>query len=316
MINLLMKAGIIKVLQSFYSIYRCKKEGKRAFRCAKVMLNKGFYYIPWGSNEFRRIDKDYLKVKNLFLSSLFFNHYQGDSVKINTEGDALPTDRISFGLGSGKVVLMTDDKAYGFYDTDGLYLRAKENCIEKYKDFNYPCVRIFGYQDRNRLIIMERVNGEIIKDSFHNELMVKELLKLQTRSKIKTTEEGNVLFLQHGDAKFTNIVWLNNDYCFIDLDNIQYLPPLFDVFHYLASYGVNYILKLLRDNNNLVEEICLKANIDTNSNMIDSLFYKYISQYKEWGVSYGDCRFLDTEYVYKNCPLTSKLISSIYKKTS
>ena len=307
-----MKGNIVKkIISPLSRIYRHRIANKRAFRCARCMLKKGIYYKPIGINEFRLIDKAFFSIQNLSQLCIYCNLKQRKQIQF-IGGEDNTVDSICFGLGKGKVVLMTNEKAYGFYDTEDLYLQAKNNYLKNYNSFNYPCARIYGYEDNINLIVMERVRGEIIRDYVHDNIVITELLKKCISSETIITKDNEVLFLQHGDAKPDNIIWVNEKYYFIDLDSIQFLPPLFDVFHYLAVYKLEDVITILENNIELIKEICKRADIDLQSNIFDNLFYRYITQYKNWGCCYSDFNNLNTEYTYRNYPLTANLLKSIY----
>lgn len=307
-----MKGNIVKkIISPLCSIYRHRRTNKRAFRYARCMLNKGVYYNPVGANEFRLIDKAFFSIQNLSPLCIYCNFKQEKQIQF-TGGEDFRVNSICFGVGKGKVVLMTNDKAYGFYDTEVLYQQAKSNYLKYYKSFNYPCVHIYGYEDDLNLIVMERVKGEIIRDYYHDNIILTELLKNNISSETTITKDNEVLFLQHGDAKPENIIWVNEEYYFIDLDNIQFLPPLFDVFHYLAVYKLEDVISFLEKNIELIKEVCKRAHIDLQSNILDNLLYRYVSQYKKWGYCYSDFNYINTEYTYKNYPLTANLLKSIY----
>lgn len=305
--------NVIKnVLRPIRIEYRNRKTIRRAFACAKLVLKRGVYYIPTGTNGFSNVDKRNFSIFNLFCFRFYFNFKKRKGIVCANGMQIEPISTIEFGLGKGKVVLLTMDKAYGFYDSISLYQKAKKNFLKNYCSFNYPCVKIYGFDDSRSLIVMERVKGKSIYDSEHDEIIVTSLLKFGVSSESRLSEDNEVLFLQQGDAKCSNIIWINDDYRFIDLDNLDFLPPLFDVFHYLAGYKLEDVLVILEKNIDLIKEICKRANIDSHSNLLDILFSKYIAQYRKWGECYGDFNFLNTDYTFKYLPLTANQLRSIY----
>ena len=305
--------NVIKnVLRPIRIEYRNRKTIRRAFACAKLVLNRGVYYVPQGTNVFCNVDKSNFSIFNLFCFRFYFNFKKRKGIVCANGMQLEPMSRIEFGLGKGKVVLLTMDKAYGFYDSKGLYLKAKKNYLRNYNSFNYPCVKIYGFEDSHNMIVMERIKGKPIYDSEHDEIIVTSLLKFGVSSESRLSEDNEVLFLQQGDAKCSNIIWINDDYRFIDLDNLDFLPPLFDVFHYLAGYKLEDVIAILEKNMEFIKEICKRANIDVHSNLLDILFSKYVAQYKKWGECYSDFNFLNTDYTYKYLPQTANQLKSIY----
>lgn len=305
--------NIIKnVLRPIRIEYQNRKAIRRAFACAKLVLKRGVYYIPTGTNGFIYVGKNNLSICNFFCFRFYFNFKKREGIVCANGMQLDSISRIDFGLGKGKVVLLTMDKAYGFYDSKEHYLKAKKNYLRNYYSFNYPCVKIYGFEDSRNMIVMERIKGKSIYDSEHDEMIVTSLLKFEISSKSCLSEDNEVLFLQHGDVKCANIIWINDDYRFIDLDNLDFLPPLFDVFHYLAGYKLEDVIIILEKNIELIKEICKKADIDLQSNIFDNLFCRYVAQYKKWGCCYSDFDYLNTEYTYRNYPLTANLLKSIY----
>lgn len=280
-----MKDGFLKdLLRPFYYTYKRRVEGNRAFQCAKFLLMPGFYYRPFGFNRFVKLDKGFFKIRNLFGFQLWYNRTEGDGLLIEGKVVQSPVSDIAFGIGQGKVVLMTRDKVYGFYHTQNLYMNSKNNCVNNYEKFNYPSVPISGFDDSRRLIIMDFIEGVTYRDRRHDTILVKEMLKYGTSAET-ITKDGKVLFLQHGDAKQDNVIWNNESLCFIDVDNVNYLPPLFDVFHYLnnCDYELWEVERTIDDNQTLVSQICEKANIAIDDNPKDSLYSGYVGQFAKWG---------------------------------
>ena len=94
---------------------------------------------------------------------------------------------------------------------------------------------------------------------------------------------------------------------------MQYLPPLFDVFHFLGNYyDLHDIVELIKKHNDILYEICRLADIDSDANPLDSFFVKYVEQYKRWGVCFSDFNFLEDDYV-SNFPKTADLLRTIKK---
>lgn len=280
-----MDDGFLKnILKPFYYAYKKRCINNHAFSCAKQLLKVGLYYNPYGTRRFCKMDKGYFNIKNIFKFQLWVNSVKECDAIDEIDFPSLPLDSVEFGVGQGKVVLMSGDKAYGFYDSLRLYQNSRNNYYNHIEKFNYPSVQVLGFYDRKRLIVMNLVSGVVRKDYTHDKILVQEMLKIGAMSDTRT-QGDKTLFLQHGDAKRENVLWNNESFCFIDLDNINYLPPMFDVFHYLnnCDYDLMEVMGFLEDNKSAVEKICCKANISIEDNPLDCLFRNYVDQFIGWG---------------------------------
>ena len=297
--------------------HRCRtwiKRGKiarRTFCYSQYLLMKGLYYNPCETNELRKIDRSFFSLKNILFSHLFYNRTDGKGMNIFGIMD-LAQNRLSFNHGMGKIVLFTKEYAYGFYEIPQLYQRAKNNFDNNYDLFNYPCVPILGFNDDKELIVMKNLKGRFFADCIHDEIIVQGLLHYNLDSAVKENEYKEVFFLQHGDAKYDNIIWNKDSFMFIDLDGIQFLPPLFDFFYYLNSrgYSLKDIERFIEKYNALANRIYKKANILDNSNPLDILLYRYVLQFKKWGGYFENFSFL-THSRLSDYPITGKLLKDM-----
>jgi len=219
--------------------------------------------------------------------------------------------QLNFGVGQGKVVLMTDKNAYGFYDAENGYYHSKRNYEKNYSSFNYPCVTNVTFIDSLKCIVMDKVQGISYNDLLHDKLIIKKLLELQVASSTIINPNGEVLFLQHGDANRANIIWVDNEPIFIDLDNIGYYPPLLDIIHYCCSvYDLLELETSLNENDELVRKICDRVGIETTGNYLDDLFYRYVNHYIKMNCCFEDFKIFTLDNT-KNYPRTNELLQSI-----
>lgn len=211
-------------------------------------------------------------------------------------------------------MLLMDDTAYGFYYTHNGYKQSKRNYELNCSAFNYPCVTNMSFDDRRQCVKMSRVYGVTYRERYHDGIVIRQLLYLALTAASKQDAEGNLLYLQHGDANRTNIIWRNmDDFVFIDLDNISYYPPLLDVFHYLcmAGYDLAGIVNLLKENWSLMEQVCIKVGVDCTDNPLDILFFRYVTHYlKNVGGCYEDFQFLTCENT-QDYPETNQILRQI-----
>ena len=284
----------------------------RAFRCARMFLRKGFYYIQPNKNEIKHFDKKAFSIPNIFHWHICWRtglQYKEFSSLIKE----FDKKTINYGVGGGKIVLMTQDKACGFYNTEKGYSGAKKSYINNYHSFNYPCVQNICFFDKIHCIVMDRIIGNICSDYSCDRKLIKKMLEWHITAKTYTTQSGDIMFLQHGDASRRNVLWVQNNPIFIDLDNIGYYPPLLDVFHYCCSiFNFNQIISILMENDELIKAICKKSEIDINTNYYDTLLLKYVNHYVKMNACFEDFKFL-TVHNTKDYPKTNLVLQSIKK---
>jgi hypothetical protein len=172
-----------------------------------------------------------------------------------------------------------DDMAYGYYHTSHGYVKAKKNYEMYGQLFNYPIIPYVSFDDQLQCVNMSHIYGVSYHDAYHDRMVISALLTWALSAESKKDAAGNTLFLQHGDAFFGNMIWTDeNHFVFIDLDSIGYYPPLFDVIWYLRylSYDLQGMIHLLRENEELLDEVCIKAGIDITDNLFDVLFSEYV----------------------------------------
>lgn len=292
---------IKSVLKRIYiKFYRIRNEYK-AFKNARIFLKSGVYYVPSKKSEFKKIGTDRPKIRNLL--HLHINFKDGQVKK--------PASSIEFAAGNGKAIILTQNKAIGFYFEQVAYDSAKRNFVLCYPLFNYPCVKGITFYEKQKCITMDRLNGVCYEDREHDKIIVRDLLSFSTYANMRTTPDGIVKFLQHGDAKRDNIIWNGDNYEYLDLDNINYYPPLSDVFHYLcvAGYTLNETVSMLKNNMDAVKTVCSRAKIDSD-NLIDELLCGYVSHYKRTNCNFEDLRFLRCSGI-KDFPKTNELLKTM-----
>lgn len=265
---------------------------------SKLFLKKGIYCIPiWGGKKAVYKNKPLRDIPKL----MFFVSDKKEKYEQLSE--------IEYNYGCGKIVILTEDKAYGFFKSEKAFYHAKDNYNRYSNDFNYSFART-GFDDNKKVVIMDRIIGTVHNDEYFDRAIIKKLLENAINSKVCTGLNGEAKYVQHGDAARLNVIWNDEeDPVFIDLDNIGYYPPLLDVFHYLcmADYSLEQILLLLKENESLVNAICQKCNIAVDNNPIDRLLYGYVKHYTDNGICYEDFAFAN-ENNTKEFPLTNSLL--------
>lgn len=292
-----------RFLKVVYCCFCKKRSEAKTFKVLKRHLKSGFYYFPFGKNTIKKADKKLFLPKNILHLHFTFNK-NGNLTELE------------FANGHGKAVLLNGNNAYGYYYNKQGYEMAKNSFMAFYDKFNYPCVSGISFDDNLNLIKMDRINGRVYKDDFHDEIIIKKILECVAEAQTECGDSGEIRFLQHADANRVNVLWReDNDFVFIDLDNIQYCTPMMDVFHYLnaANYTLEKTIELLNKNIRLLEQICVKAKIDINGNFLDELLYGYVRHYKKMGTFYEDFKFLNSKNT-KPFPKTNALLGSIKKQ--
>lgn len=272
----------------------------KSFHYAKLFLCQGLYYANKESR-FVRIDSNYFRLKNLL-------HIYVNTSK-NLENKHV-NQWVDFSIGCGKVVILNQKEAYGFFFTQNGYDNAYRRFEYYYSKFNYPCVRILSFDESRRCIVMERLYGNQFYDTDHDRIIVTDLLQFSCNASIQNDKDGQVIFLQHGDVNRKNIIWVGEKYFYIDFDNIGYYPPLLDVLHYLcmADYDLDEIVTVLDENKVLLREICSRANIKS-ANLLDEIFCLYVKHYIKMNACFEDICFLTTKNTV-NYPKTHDLLYS------
>ena len=293
-------------------MHETNKKAKNAFQLANPFLDAGCYYRPFGTTQFKKIDKKNIRIILYFITfRLYFNKKSAGNDNLKKYMNQ-SVDCLKFSFGCGKVVLIIENIVFGFYNTEKAFLHSKKNYENYYKSFNYPCITNISFIDEMKCIVMSRAFGQCYSDSYHDKIVIKQLIALSTFASIKAGSDGTALFLQHGDANRKNIIWDEDKPIFIDLDNINYYPPLLDVFHYLclADYFLEEIVAFLKENEDQVKVIAKRSGIDTEANYIDELLYHYVKYYAEMNCSFEDLAFLKTDNT-KEYPKTNQIIRSI-----
>ena len=279
-----------------------RRKGKAAFLYAKKILKKGVYAFSSYTDEFFSIKK-----KPFHFRNLLFLYVNGNSHRIEKKG----ITSVTFNSGLSKFIVMTDDVAYGFYLNEESFSQAKENYIQYHERFNYPHIQILSFLEDQKCVMMEKLQAPQIIGDIYDRLIVKKLLTFHADAATQTGSDGEIYFLQHGDAKRANILQNGEDFCFVDLDGLQFYPPLFDVFHYLctAGYDLKTILEILEENRELLAKICETALL-TDPDIFDNLLYRYVDYYVKTDGDFYDFRFLTQENTVAY-PKTNSLLQSL-----
>lgn len=196
-----------------------------------------------------------------------------------------------------------------------------QELIRKIQKFNYPKLKI---HDINRkFYFAKKVEGDFGVKSEYLQSILKSLL--ENCKKRVTGNCTNKLFgdlnflkyscyLQHGDVG--NGFWNGEKYVLIDLDTVDYRPPLYDILDLLlrsskyfgvlnceAFYNSDYLDNDIKnlfniDSNEIAffKDVCLKSYLIRRLN----LFYDCIYGYQKWPSEYA---WINYEFL-KNFPET------------
>ena len=293
-----MKRFLIKI----YTWWRSYKLRKKIISLSKSVLNEGVYYFDFNKKEISKTNDNSKKKFKVYgckkkRNELFPKKYS----------------YLKFDYGMEKIVILSQDFVYAFFNKRESYKISKDSFVAYYKLFNYPCVQGLNYADSKKCLIMNKVEGEV-KISYHYDIsLIESLCKYLLNAHTIINMKNEVLFLQHGDVKRENVLWDKKEHCFIDLDCLGYFPPFFDVLHYLeyAKYSLKDIISFLQYNYEVLIEICKRANINTEQNCLDEIFYKYLLLYKENSLCLEDIKVFKSEEI-KDFPKSFEIVCAIF----
>lgn len=202
----------------------------------------------------------YIVEKNRIFNIRFFEifKYRITFIRIVIACCKLDFD-VCFMQGKSKIVLLNDKIVKYLYLDNATYLKAKEN-YKNYSDkFPYNFAEIFDFNDTFCSATSRRLYGNVRNDYESNLNVISYLIKNVSSTKILLVNQLPVLCtIQHGDAHFGNVIWLdNNQFAFCDLDFIGYKPLFYDVIHYVASTirSKDFILELISKNFTFLKEL-------------------------------------------------------------
>ena len=212
--------------------------------------------------------------------------------------------------GYGKDIYIFKAYVVGYFKSTQQYLLARNNYRQFSDLFVYPVINNLVFNDRWETVRMERVIGKQFEDRMHDDIVINKLFEYALDSPYRVEKNGETTYLQHGDAKRGNIIWKDSqEFVFIDLDGISYLPVLFDILHYCAMAKMTYndILNILESNITLIKELFEKCKLEYNNNYLDYIFYHYSLYFFRLGNCYDDIAFLNIENT-KSLPKTNALM--------
>lgn len=220
------------------------------------LLENGFYSI-------KRTGKIYLITKTKLSPFFVFSMTKESHTFINCV--------LHITYFQNKFLFKIGEHLYSFYDKKSQWKKYFDNMEKFTSQINYP-VNDFNlcrkwrmkdelfvesetdldYRDKLLFILDLAINADKIeRDSLEYDFL---------------REESNVIFYcQHGDAHIKNILKSNGKYVFIDLDDIEVYPALFDFFR--LSIGDKKSLKEFI-NGSYDFEVCQVIGIEYNSDLI------------------------------------------------
>ena len=251
------------------NLFIIKGEQKRIIRRIRVLLLNGFYYFE-NDRLLRHSFKTIFNVRLWHRTYLVFSKYKIEKNKNLT----LKKGNIKL------VVAITSQYAYCFYESGNLscfYWNVKSNYTSFLELINYPTIRPVCFYD-NFLLIKTNIIIGSPNTSTKDEYILKNLLMYALTADSKK-DGDRVLYLQHGDVKDDNILWINDsDFIFIDLDFIGYKSILYDCIHFLFSrfYSMKSIEDFFNRNKREIRSLLLRFQIEFNSQTIDRIMSEYV----------------------------------------
>ena len=270
---------------------------RRVLKFVKKYLQIGFYYFDKQDLTLKRI-----VFSNFSLKKFFHSHFViGESKRIND---------LKFNYGGEKIIIFLNDKAFSFFKDKSTYLFAKKNWNKYSSSITFPAISISYFDDKKRMNESVAICGNVFRDKMHDLLAVEKMIDFAVTASFDCREH---LYLQHGDSKRGNLIWVNdNRFVFADLDGIRFYPALFDVLHYLngANYSFEEIIDILKTHNEKINIIFNNVYCDVSKNHLDDVFFDYVSFLSAHKTRFWEFRFLITDKI-SNYKKTHKLLKTL-----
>lgn len=174
-------------------------------------------------------------------------------------------NNFSLKKGSEKAVMVTQDLTYAKYFGDCLYARIINKRIVNYiNQLKFPHTQIIKINP-DGAIISNTVHGTIYNDHEHSLLLIDHLIKyaLSEDEVIIYSPTKTILYVQHGDIGFSNIIWEdNNSPIAIDNELVDYFPAFYDLFLFVSR---------------------ITNTVDDFSN----IYHKYFNKFEKWFNNYN-----------------------------
>ena len=256
-----------KFKKRFIDYINRRKVEKRAFNSLKSLLRSGFYYFSYTEMMIVKID-----LKKIFCTpphNLFFNF------TFKKRGLSF----VTFSKGYNKLVLMLHDECICIPYNTLLYIHVRDRCAFLSSFIPYNVAPVFHFDDNNSTYKQKKIDGIHLNDKKHFEIMIKTILESAVVSPSNYLDKT---YLQHGDFKPQNILWIGNDYILIDIDDLSFYPILFDFFHFCAISQIDALetIALLEANSDLVNLILNKFDMSYSIKSIDYIACKYIEYFR------------------------------------
>ena len=269
-------------------IIKIRNKEKAVFKYAKDYLESGFYCFE--NHSIKPFCGNW--VRHLITSNIHFVYHSNSQKGKNQVKRA---KNLEYTIGSDKYVIILSDIVVGFYKSDYLFQRAK-NSFQLSNDLPYPTVRIDGFNDEKKSIIMQKAIGNKYGDRLHDSIVINKLFEYACMSPIRVDQNGKGLYLQHRDAWRQNIVWLDDkDFVFIDLDTIGYGPLFFDIIYYCSmtrEMTLNEISSIIVNKKEYIKRIYKRFDIKVDNNFLDEIFYRYALVFVNQGKYLNNLDFL------------------------
>ena len=299
--------GIVKRLKK---IKKTRTDKRRMFQLVKRFLLPGMYVFKDNNNveSLTKCNFSFCRI-----AEFTFLNVRGDSTFIKQYNISLSSfANYSFGL--SKEVYKFNDYVAGFYKNRNRYLESKSNYYSYVDDLCYPVVDIIAFDDKNNCVIMDLVKGKQYKDKVHDKIIIEKLFEYAVDSPVNT-DNNELTYLQHGDAKRNNVIWIDEErFIFIDLDGVSYKPMLFDVLHYcaMAEMTLNDVEAILNSNKKTAERLFNRFKLCFDEKTLDKVLFDYVMFFVRLGDCYEDIDFLFCGDTMKY-PKTNELLDKIRK---
>ena len=188
----------------------------------------------------------------------------------------------------------TTDKTLIFVGDNvvSLYSKSKKhellNSLSFCKMSNYNKSPLIYYNVRRYFLVFKKIVGssnfeeDVCKEILINTLSNAKLI-VKSNPLIHYSNERCYYLFQHGDLTCNNVINNDGHFVYIDFDNAQYLPLLYDYFHYIFTSKINGIKYMKISNMELIKQIKEKVAFKGKCNeFIDYYFSIYIFLSKKY----------------------------------
>ena len=277
-----------------------RKMERKMFFCARPFLDNGMYFFNHHLLTLQILRMDDISLKNFLHSFCVFcnrqNKYTGGYKFIKTRS---------------KYILFINEIAYTIPYSLNRYKYIK-NKYQKYSDIlSYPHAKLLSSNDKKGIMLIERVYGSEYGDLYHCKRLIKSMIEFAIEAPLNKNDRT---YLQHGDVNKGNVIWSQEEIpVFIDIDNAEFLPLLFDIIHFSAPiFTANELVGILDEYTELLSVLFKKFGIEYCHASLDLVFRDYIIWYEENCPDLKEDFYFLQHLNFNNFPITFMFIHDLF----